>query len=70
MTYLTVEQVAELLQASTRTVARWAADDSSFPAMRVGRVLRVESGALDTWLRGKTQGQRSARRSAKLVSAA
>jgi len=51
--YLTPAQVAELLQVNERTVLRWAQQDSSMPAARIGRVIRFERSALDRWLTRK-----------------
>jgi excisionase family DNA binding protein len=51
--YLTPAQVAELLQVNQRTVLRWVAEDASLPAIRIGRVIRFERGALDRWLARK-----------------
>ena len=48
--YLTAEQVGELLQVSPRTVQRWALEDASMPATRLGRVVRFEREPLLRWL--------------------
>src|SRR5206468_3189462 len=40
--YLTPEQVATMLQIDERTVLRWAQQDTSLPATRIGRVIRFE----------------------------
>lgn len=54
--YLTVDQVANMLQVSTKSVSRWVSHDPSMPALRIGRTLRFERARLLAWLRSKTQG--------------
>jgi len=56
--FLTVADVAALLQISPKSVSRWALQDSSMPALRRGRVLRFERQSLLDWLRAQTQGRR------------
>ena len=51
MTFLTPAEVGELLKVSPKTVSRWALEDPTMPATRIGRVVRFESQALDRWLR-------------------
>jgi excisionase family DNA binding protein len=58
-TFLTPQQVAEMLQVDERTVLRWAQQDASMPATRIGRVIRFELLALERWLAKKAP--RSAR---------
>ena len=48
--YLTPRQVADMLQVDERTVLRWAAQDASMPATRIGRVIRFEREPLLRWL--------------------
>jgi excisionase family DNA binding protein len=45
-TYLTVEEVAQKLRISTRTVRRWAAA-GAISALRVGRQWRIPADALE-----------------------
>ena len=45
--FLTTEQVAELLQVSSRTLTRWAAADRSMPVYRIGGVTRYHRRALE-----------------------
>lgn len=59
--YLTSAQVGDLLQVSSRTVQRWALQDSTMPATRVGRVVRFPASELERWLERSTQGQRKGR---------
>jgi len=59
--YLTSSQVGELYQVSARTVERWALEDPTMPATRVGRTLRFEQAALQRWLERRTQGSRKGR---------
>jgi excisionase family DNA binding protein len=56
--YLTASEVAELLQVDPASVYRWAAQDGSMPATRVGGVVRFHPAALDRWLASKTQRSR------------
>jgi excisionase family DNA binding protein len=62
--YFTAVQVAELLQVSTRTVERWAAEDAAMPVLRVGRTVRFPRAALELWLQRRTQGSLKRRVSA------
>jgi excisionase family DNA binding protein len=48
--FLTAQQVADMLQVDERTVLRWAQQDASMPATRLGRVVRFEREALLRWL--------------------
>jgi excisionase family DNA binding protein len=52
-TYVTPQQVAEMLQVDERTVLRWAQHDASMPATRLGRVVRFERELLLRWLARK-----------------
>jgi excisionase family DNA binding protein len=56
--FLTVADLAELLQVSEKSIARWAAQDASMPAVRLGKLLRFERQAVLDWLRSRTQGRR------------
>jgi excisionase family DNA binding protein len=56
--YLTAEQVGELLQVSSRTVQRWALEDASMPALRLGRTVRFPRAEFERWLERSTQGSR------------
>jgi excisionase family DNA binding protein len=56
--YLTLDQVAELLQVSNKSVYRWAQQDASFPACRLGRAVRVREDLLARWLAARTQRSR------------
>lgn len=58
--YLTPEDVAELLQVSTKTVSRMSLADASMPVLRLGRVVRFHRERLMAWL--ERQEPRSARR--------
>jgi len=59
--YLTAEQVGELLQVSPRTVQRWALEDASMPATRLGRTVRFPRAELERWIERSTQGSRKSR---------
>lgn len=57
--YLTVEEVADQLQVSSRTVHRWIREDG-LPAIKLARAVRVDADDLAKWLDGrKTQGGRT-----------
>jgi excisionase family DNA binding protein len=62
--YLTATQLGQLLQVSTRTVARWAATDPTMPVTRLGGVVRFHRARVERWLRASEQG---APRTRKLV---
>jgi excisionase family DNA binding protein len=51
--FLTARDVADMLQVDERTVLRWAQQDASMPATRVGRVVRFEREPLLRWLARK-----------------
>jgi len=59
LAYLTAADVADLLQVSTKTVSRWALEDSTMPTTKIGRVVRFERAALMRWLQ-RHQPRRSA----------
>ena len=65
--YLTVAQVAVLLQVKPATVYTWVRDDPSLPALKIAGTVRFRRVALLGWLREHEQG-RPARR--KLLSVA
>ena len=48
--YLTVFQVADLLQVDPKTITRWSRQDPSMPVLRRGRVLRFPRVPLLAWL--------------------
>ncbi len=52
-TFLTPQQVGEMLQVDERTVLRWAQHDASMPTTRVGRIVRFEREPLLRWLARK-----------------
>jgi excisionase family DNA binding protein len=60
--YLTAEDVAALLQVSTKTVRRWAAADATMPVLKIGAVTRFPRERLERWLRGREQGPGRPRR--------
>ena len=51
--YLTPDDVAAMLKVDDRTVLRWAQQDASMPATRIGRVVRFEREPLMRWLARK-----------------
>lgn len=48
--FLTPQEVSDLLRVSTQTVRRWI-KEGSLPAYKVGRGWRVRDDDLDRWLR-------------------
>jgi len=56
--YLNPSQVATLLRVHRSTVARWALEDASMPALRIGSTVRFEEAALMAWLDSHTQRSR------------
>jgi excisionase family DNA binding protein len=54
--YLTAAQVADLLQVSSKSVYRWAAEDATMPVIRIGGVVRFPRQRLLRWLRNHEQG--------------
>ncbi len=51
--WLTVEQVAEWLQVSTKTIRRYI-EDGSLPAVNLGgRAIRIRRQDLETWLQNR-----------------
>ena len=67
--YLTPQDVASMLQVNERTVLRWAQQDTSLPATRIGRVIRFEREPLLRWLARK-RPRSGARPAQEHVSAA
>lgn len=58
--YLTLAEVAELLQVDLRTVYRWVAGEGvsrPLPAFRIGGVRRVDPRALEAWMLDETTGR-------------
>ena len=66
-TWMTAEDVAQLLQVSTKTISRWVLTEG-MPALRLGRVTRFERAAVDRWL-ARQQQARSKRAFAASASA-
>ena len=56
-TYLTADQVGELLQVSGKSVYRWASRDASMPTLRIGATVRFPRERLLAWLRSREQGR-------------
>jgi excisionase family DNA binding protein len=65
--YLTIEQLAMLLQVSPKSVSRWASTDLSMPVLRIGRTVRFPKERVLRWLRAREQGVGRARQSEKLL---
>lgn len=56
--YLTASQLAVMLQVDAATVYRWASQDASMPATRIGGTVRFEVAAIHRWLAARTQHSR------------
>jgi excisionase family DNA binding protein len=52
---LTVDDIAERLRVSTRTVRRWI-DDGTLPVLRLGRAVRIEERDLQFFLAERREG--------------
>lgn len=48
-TFLTPQEVSDLLRISTQTVRRWI-KEGRLPAYKVGRAWRIKEGDLNRWL--------------------
>jgi excisionase family DNA binding protein len=48
--FLKPEEVAELMQVSTKSVYRWANTDPTMPCFRRGSVMRFPRDALMAWI--------------------
>jgi excisionase family DNA binding protein len=59
--YLTAGQIAELLQVSAKSIYRWAADDPTFPKLKIGGTVRFPRERFLRWLRDREQGSRRPR---------
>lgn len=55
---LTPEQVAEYLSVSVKTLYSWRMAGGGPPALRVGKYLRYDRVAVDTWLREQSVDER------------
>jgi excisionase family DNA binding protein len=66
--YLTAEQVANLLQASPKTVYRIAKADSTMPMLKLGGLVRFPRARLDRWLRDREQGRPPMRRQVRSIA--
>jgi excisionase family DNA binding protein len=62
VTYLTPVEVSALLQVSTKSVYRWAAQDPTMPTLRLGGTVRFPRERLVRWLRDREQGSPRMRR--------
>ena len=51
--YLTVDDVARQLRVSRRTIERWIQREG-LPAVKVGRLVRVDPDALADWVKART----------------
>ena len=55
-TYLTVPQLADLLQVKRSTIYSWTHKKSGPPFLKVGNVVRFRRDDVDRWLRDHTEG--------------
>lgn len=54
--YLTVDELAEELKVSVRTVRRWLAD-TDVPHRRAGTVVRFKLAEVDEWMAARAESQ-------------
>jgi excisionase family DNA binding protein len=64
--YLTVQEVAECLKVSPKSVFRWAKKDPSMPALRIGGCVRFPRERLLRWLKAREQGNGRSKQPEKL----
>lgn len=55
---MTVNEVADRLAVHPKWVYRTAASDPSFPATKIGGLLRFDPARLERWIAERTQGRR------------
>ena len=55
--YLTADQLATIVQVSTKTLTRLAQRDPSFPVLSIGGVVRYPRERVLTWFRQREQGR-------------
>lgn len=55
--YLNAAQLADLLGVNRSTIGRWAASDSTMPAIRIAGTVRFRLDQIEAWLAARTQGQ-------------
>jgi excisionase family DNA binding protein len=60
--YLTAEQVAAMLQLSSKTIYRLVKSDATMPALRLGGTVRFPRERLEQWLRDREQGRARTRK--------
>ena len=65
--YLRPQDLAKLLQVSTKSVYRWAQQDPTMPALRIGGLVRFPQDRILAWLRSREQGPGKPRQSRKQV---
>ena len=68
-TYLTAEEVGDMLQVSVKSVYRWAKSDPTFPMLKLGGTVRFPRERLLRWLRDVEQGRPRPRMRRQLLSA-
>ena len=54
--YLTAADVALMLRVSEKSIYRWAIQDPTMPALKVGGTVRFPAERLAKWLRDREQG--------------
>ena len=61
-TYLTADEVAEMLQLSAKSIYRLAKADPTMPMLKLGGSVRFHRERLERWLRDREQGRPQMRR--------
>lgn len=59
--YMTPRELAGLLRVSEPTEYRWASEDATMPALRLGKTVRFPRERLMRWLRDREQGRGQSR---------
>ncbi|MBI2526751.1 MAG: helix-turn-helix domain-containing protein [Candidatus Rokubacteria bacterium] len=67
-TYLTAEEVGQMLQVSGKSVYRWLKDDPTMPVLKIGGTVRFPRERLERWLRDREQGAARRRHAPAAVS--
>src|SRR5262245_11804362 len=54
--YLTVQEFADMLRVSPKSISRWVKNDPTLPVLRIGGVLRFATKRVLGWLKAREQG--------------
>jgi len=56
--YDTAEDIGKIIKLSSKTIYRMAAQDPSFPSLRIGGSVRFPRDRVLRWIRDREQGRR------------